>query len=140
LVFNVLQTQGAALVHTLLFNMCGVLPSYLLPDLSEVLWYMWLLHPEFVQSVVFSAPVLQQFPNHQVNPRNKETFLEIFNPFECFQPCSYFSFLLADGSGVFCLTRENGADHRFTMNKFLGEIRTFTRCFDRTEDDGDAEE
>jgi hypothetical protein len=82
MVLQVLQTQGAVVVHTLLHNMCGVLPSYLLPDLSEVLWYMWLLHPAFVQSAVFSAPVLQQFPNHQVNPRNKEAFLAIFNPFE----------------------------------------------------------
>ena len=75
------HAHGAALVHGLIHCACGALPSYLVPDLSEVVFRLRALAPALVQQAAHTAPDMQRFPNHQVNPLNKEAFLALFDPY-----------------------------------------------------------
>eukprot|EP00051_Salpingoeca_urceolata_P015056 m.192901 g.192901 ORF g.192901 m.192901 type:complete len:935 (-) comp18277_c0_seq1:107-2911(-) len=77
-VVDILQTSGQAMVHNLVFAAAGGLPTFLVPDVSEVLFDMAYLNRDVVRHWAETSPSMQALPNHLVTAEDKQNFLDAF--------------------------------------------------------------
>lgn len=73
-----LMSQGELVVFNLISCVAGGLPSFMVPDVNEILWEIHSIAPEQTKEWVRRAPSLLPFPDHRVTLAEKEEFIMVF--------------------------------------------------------------
>eukprot|EP00730_Choanoeca_flexa_P017574 TRINITY_DN8481_c0_g1_i2.p1 TRINITY_DN8481_c0_g1~~TRINITY_DN8481_c0_g1_i2.p1 ORF type:complete len:721 (+),score=181.32 TRINITY_DN8481_c0_g1_i2:252-2165(+) len=73
-VTTLLEQKGEALVQQIMDAITGGLPSYLLPDSAEVLWYLMAINREAVIQWAFAAPAVAAINERNISDTDKSDF------------------------------------------------------------------